>query len=219
MNGNEELGDDVQSKLGLHAYLKEDGSLSNGFEIVTHPHTFKAMRELWTDYFYNPVRNLSSYKSGQCGLHVHIGRDGLTAAHIRRMVVFLNAPENLPFVEEVAQRKSNNYSQIKRKTPMNALDCEDRYEALNLRNSETVELRIFRGSYRLDRVLKALDFADSLVEFTRDRSYKELTATLFREFITKNRKRYKWLYGFLTGQPVPTGKNTKTTNSSLEDSQ
>jgi hypothetical protein len=197
VNASEDKAEDIGERLGEHAYLKEDGSLTNGFEIVTHPHSRKAMRELWTRFFDQPVQGVTSYKTGQCGLHVHIERKGITDAHLRRMVVFMNAPENTPFIERVAQRSSNHYSEIKNKSLTTALQCESRYEALNLNNRRTVELRIFRGSYRLDRVMKALDFADALVEFTRDRSYQELTVKAFTEWLGKRVNQYRYLWLFL----------------------
>lgn len=204
VNGSQDLAEDVESRMDGHAYNCEDGSVNHGFEIITHPHSFRSMRRLWTEYFKRPVKGLSSFKSGECGLHIHIGRNNLTEAQIRRMVVFLNAPENTPFVERIAQRSNSSFCKIKNKPMTKALNQSDRYEALNLRNSATVELRIFRGSYRLDRVLKALDFADALVEFTRDRSYRELTVDAFTLFLKANRKRYKWLWSFLSGEAMPT---------------
>lgn len=207
VNGSIDRAAPTQDRLADHAYLKEDGSLDSGFEIVTHPHSFRSMRKLWSQFFEKPVLGLSSFKSGECGLHIHISRKRLTQAQIRRMVVFLNAPENTPLIERIAQRGSNHYSQISPKKLATALRGYGRYEALNLENEHTVELRIFRGSYRLDRVLKALDFADALVEFTRDCSYRELTENKFMDYLKLNRKRYKWLWSFLTGEALP--PNTK----------
>jgi hypothetical protein len=197
VNASADKAEDIGERLGEHAYLKHDGSLTNGFEIVTHPHSRKAMRELWTEFFDKPVRGVTSYKTGECGLHVHIERKGIDDAHLRRMVVFVNAPQNTPFIERIAQRTSNSFCEIKNKTLTTALMNESRYEALNLNNRRTIELRIFRGSYRLDRVLKALDFADALVEFTRDRSYQELTVKAFTEWLGKRVNQYRHLWLFL----------------------
>jgi hypothetical protein len=197
VNASEDKAEDIGERLGEHAYLKHDGSLTNGFEIVTHPHSKKAMRELWTSFFDKPVRGVTSYKTGECGLHVHIERKGIDDAHLRRMVVFVNAPQNTPFIERIAQRTSNSFCEIKDKKLTNALMNESRYEALNLNNRRTIELRIFRGSYRLDRVLKALDFADALVEFTQDRSYQELTVKAFTDWLSKRVNQYRHLWLFL----------------------
>lgn len=201
VNGSRGASEQVTSRMGEdHVYCKADGSLSSGFEIVTHPHSFKAQRELWEGYFKAPVRELRSYESGECGCHVHITRAALTEAQIRRMVVFLNAPENLGFVTLVGQRRGNGYCAFKVwKSKVGAAGySDDRYEALNLTNDKTVEVRIFRGSYRLDRVLKNLDFCDALVEYTATCGYQDLTVAKFYAWLSVRRKTYKYLWSYLT---------------------
>jgi hypothetical protein len=192
----------MNSDLKKHAYIKRDGSISSGgFEIVTQPHTLKANKVLWKRYFENPVKNLTSYKTGECGFHVHIERRNLTEGQIRKMMVFLNAPENLTFIEKVAQRPSNRYTKIVKKSAVDQMS-DDRYEALNTTNIDTIELRIFRGSYRADRILKNIEFADALVNFSSETGYADLTSEKFSIYIDNKRKQYPYLYSFLTGNPL-----------------
>lgn len=100
------------------AYLKHDGSLQDGFEIVTHPmsHDFfkNEATELWT-----VIENLRS-KSGMkvkawdtktCGLHIHISRTGFTnGAHMHR---FLNLVYSNPdFYSTLAGRTSDQWAKF-----------------------------------------------------------------------------------------------------------
>lgn len=177
-----------------HVYLKEDGSIGEGFEVVTHPHTFAEQRKLWENW--EAPSGMTSARSGKCGIHVHYSRAGLSDLHINRMVVFLNAPENLRFIECIAQRSNNNYCRVKSKC-ITSQRSYDRYEALNLCNDRTIEFRIFRGNTRKERILKCIEFAVATVNWTRDRSYRDLSYSNFIVYVQKNAKQYPHLNSFI----------------------
>jgi len=190
-----EHAEEVVDQLGNdHVYLKEDGSIGEGFEVVTHPHTFAEQRKLWEKW--EAPAGMTSARSGKCGIHVHYSRKGLSDLHISRMVVFLNAPENLRFIECIAQRSSNGYCKVAPKT-ITAHKTWDRYEALNLCNDKTIEFRIFRGNTRKERILKCIEFAVATVNWTRDRSYRELNHGNFINYVQKNPKLYPNLNSFI----------------------
>ena len=67
----------VKELLGDRVYLKEDGSLSNGFEIVSHPHSLEAFRKEFNWASFSRFRNigLRSWDTMTCGIHIHISRD------------------------------------------------------------------------------------------------------------------------------------------------
>lgn len=98
------------------AYLKNDGSLSCGFEIVTHPmsHDFYKNQadELWqtleklrTEY------KVKAWDAGTAGMHIHISRTGFSSgAHMHR---FLNLVySNQPFYEALAGRESERWAKF-----------------------------------------------------------------------------------------------------------
>lgn len=68
-----------QDYLGDHCYFEEDGSLgSDGFEIISAPHTRKAMEALYPK-FQSAFKELKrrgyrSHDAGCCGLHIHASR-------------------------------------------------------------------------------------------------------------------------------------------------
>lgn len=63
-----------------YAYMKTDGSLDDGLELVTHPCTLEEHRTKvpWSDTV-AAFREMhyNSHNAGTCGLHVHVNRDAL----------------------------------------------------------------------------------------------------------------------------------------------
>ena len=194
-----------------HAYLKQDGSLNSGFEIVTHPHTFGEQAKLWRKWGEQKPGRITSFESGECGMHVHVNRSALSPMTIQKLLVFINAPENNKLVEYVAQRSSERWAKIvEKKMSRNMRGSGDRYEALNLLPSETIEFRIFRGNTGYARIMKNLEFCDAAISFCAMSSYRELTTERFVEYVRSNRKQYPHLDEFLVeGEYLPKLKSQK----------
>ena len=181
-----------------HVYLKEDGSLSNGFEIVSHPHSYEESKKLWANM--SGSAPMTSHKSGECGFHVHVSRESLTRLQIQKMVVFVNAPENGALIDKIAQRTGNGYCAKKQAVIGRCGQSSSRYEAINLCNSKTVEFRIFRGNTRPERLLKNLEFVHALINWVDTVSYRQLTGARFAEYVAANKKEYSNLNKFITSE-------------------
>jgi hypothetical protein len=194
-NGRYDGAQIAQDSLGAHAYLKEDGSLSDGFEIVTHPHT---LEKYHTDFNWGVLNKLQShgYRSWNtrtCGLHVHVSRtafgDGRDAwsygipAGARSQIILKKQAHELRFmkliydnqrqVERISGRSDNNYATFQDKGNLvrkvkDGYQSSGRYSAINTENDATIEVRVFKGSLRKERVLSALEFVHAAVEYTRD---------------------------------------------------
>ena len=100
------------------AYLKHDGSLNSGFEIVTHPmsHEFfkNEAQELWDTIEQlrsNRAYRVKSWDTKTCGLHIHISRTGFNGgAHMHR---FLNLVYSNPeFYSTLAGRTSDQWAKF-----------------------------------------------------------------------------------------------------------
>ena len=157
-------------QVGEYCFFERDGSIGEGFEIVTQPAGLDVHAERMAKFLQNPAlkKGLRSHEGGSCGLHIHVGREFLTQAQIYRMQAFLNDSRNENLIRAIARRYDNGYSRIKRElAKFTALNkhSTDRYEALNITNVETVEFRIFRGSLRYESVMAALEFVNSLMTF------------------------------------------------------
>lgn len=179
------------------AILKRDGSLDCGFEIVTAPAPLEFHAHAWRQF--KPSGNMESSSTETCGLHVHISRALLKPLQVGKMLVFLNAPENTPFIQVIAQRNPERWAKIAKKGFKDIRYPESRYEALNLTRTSTVELRIFKGNMRYDRIMKAVEFADALVAFTAPlvSSAAQLSTSAFCALVDKERKRWPNLSAFL----------------------
>jgi hypothetical protein len=100
------------------AYLKHDGSLNDGFEIVTHPMSHDFFKNEATD-LWSVLENLRSkdgmkvkaWDTKTCGLHIHISRTGFNGgAHMHR---FLNLVYSNPdFYSTLAGRTSDQWAKF-----------------------------------------------------------------------------------------------------------
>lgn len=180
-------------------YCKRDSSIDSGFELVTHPHTLKAHRELWAKFFANSVSD--DCTADKNGMHVHIQRRYLSRLDVQKMVVFMNRAAHKPFVEFVADRPVEQWAKVcgyKDNFNYRATDRDsDRYCAVNVSNSATVEIRIFRGTVDKDRLFANLEFCDALVGFVQSRSCADISIESFVSHVSSQRKTYKALHSLM----------------------
>lgn len=194
------------------AILKHDGSLSNGFEIATIPASLDVQIEKWSSVLTDPImKNLKSWNTPTCGLHVHASRSPLTSLHISKIVCFVNASYNRRFIFVMAGRNAEDWAKFKYKTMDNALNHESKYEAVNLMHSNTIEFRIFRGTTKKESVFKAIEFCAALIAFTK--STKNLNDCMkhsrFTAFVHKHENKYPHLEAYIQAKWL--GKMTDNT--------
>jgi hypothetical protein len=186
-----EHAEQVINSLGEHVYLKHDGSLENGFEIVTHPHTLDSYRKEFAFESFRKFRRegLRSWNTSTCGLHVHVSRSAFGTLYDyhtsgnRAQAIKSRQLHELRFIKliydnerqvcRLAGRTSNSYANFQDKgnltnKVLNHNDVGGRHAAVNTYNESTLEVRIFKGSLHEKRVLMALEFVHSAVEYTRD---------------------------------------------------
>lgn len=149
-------------------YFKRDGSVSNGFEIVSQPFTEKFFRE--NIKIFNEMldilgkNNYISHDSDCCGLHFHINRKFLQPSdnqeNIDKLILFteyykekiqiFSRRQNYYYCKFLSdrfcelssnERKAKNIAFLKKYK-----DRVDRYSVVNTKNRNTVEIRVFRGT-------------------------------------------------------------------------
>lgn len=187
-NDVERLHDGIDSEI---FYLKHDSSLSSdGVEIVSHPCTL----DFWQQLDFNFLDLCRGWHDGY-GIHVHISRKGFKDQfHIEKVVNFF--AKNPEFIENVAQRKSERWAKIQTKVKKSSKT--ERYQAINQKNKNTIEFRIFQSSSRKDRILKNIEFCFACVEFCKQPYLiTELTESNFRAFLKDNKGKYSELYNYL----------------------
>jgi hypothetical protein len=192
--------------VGEKVFFEHDGSLSNGFEIITQPMGLDSQTELWKWLKTDLKKGLLSHKTSTCGLHIHVSRDSLTRLQLSKMVFFVNAPENQELIETIARRYSVRFALINKKKLGNAYkdDYRNRYQAINIEGRETVEFRIFKGTLKYESMMAALEFTNALVNFCNDSSGSgfQLTTPSFMSFIDspKVKSETRFLRGYLANR-------------------
>lgn len=177
-----DMAERVADLLGSVAYLKHDGSLEQGFEIVTHPGSLDYWRS--SDRLRDALADLRSsgwrsWNTSTCGLHVHVSRTAFTSrAHLFAFALFFY--RNRDQVARFSGRRaaaldrwaslndhaigSTSYYRLIDK--VNGSECGVRYTAVNLANRDTVEIRVFRGTLDHTSVMGAIELLAALVRFT-----------------------------------------------------
>lgn len=181
-----------------YIYCKHDGSLEDGFEIVTHP--------LSLEYQYNHMpwddvldvlkeMGYTSHNAGTCGLHCHISRKALgddpeeqedTIArilyfmekHWEELVKFSRRTQNQ--LERWAARYG--YKDSPKEILKTAKGGYGRYCCLNLSNDATIEFRIFRGTLKKNTIIATLQLIDRICDvalYLSDWELKNMSWTTF----------------------------------------
>ena len=172
-------------------YCKHDGSLDEGFEIVSHPMTYDWIME--NSPFKNPITlakaaHFKSNDTNTCGLHVHMSRKafGKGAAQDDRITSFIYFfekfwPEIVKFsrrrgdsIEHYCKRFLNEdeIDEIPNPLPMKVVDDTkkkfryERYMCVNITNRDTVEVRIFKGSLKENTVIASIQLCKLFYELS-----------------------------------------------------
>lgn len=156
-----------------HAYYKEDGSIEYGFEIVTHPMTLEAHKRLINWSFASRLAKIGcrSWNTSTCGLHVHISRSAFRGATHIAMFQHLIINNDVE-MSRLAGRSSDRWASFHgvRQDIQKRLKGQahpQRYEAVNTTPEDTIEVRMFRGSLKAERVMMALELVDAAFHYTK----------------------------------------------------
>ena len=180
---------------------KHDGSLNDGFEIVSQPATYHyhidvdyagAFRGLVSD-------GMRSHNPGTCGLHFHVSRvffgEGETQyTNIAKMIVMLDnlwddvvkfsrrnyheindwARKN-PFPQKDTLKQESNSGSVSIETLDDIVDCNsgNRYQAINLTNRQTVEFRFMRGTLREQTFRASMEFVHLFTNYAVQHTMSE----------------------------------------------
>lgn len=198
---------------GKFGLLKSDGSLNNGYEIVTVPATFAyhtSPDAPWREMLQKAIDGGSrSFKRSTTGVHIHVSRAALSPLLIGKLIVFINAKSNEDFLCALAGRNLAAHTYCKLLPGKKVKDMrntrgsqEGRYEAVNLENAKTIELRIFKGNLRYEALMRYIEFTHALIGYLDTVSAGSLFAcTPFIEWVEKQgRALYPNLIGWMIGR-------------------
>lgn len=190
-------------------YLKRDGSLDTGLEIVSHPcplayhqqcFPWERLAQICSAYGY------TSHDAGTCGLHVHASKRALGMvcgeyskdkedSTIAKIILLFD--QMWPQIVRFSRRKPSELRWGKR--PVEDFDVKDteldiadklkkyrnqgRYQAVNIRNTRTVEFRVFRGTLNMETFYATLDFVDLVCNYCRDTDLKVLVDATWADLL------------------------------------
>jgi len=189
-------------------YFKQDGSLNHGFEIVSHPMSYEYIKTN-QEIFKNLLSELSlkeykSYESTTCGMHIHLSKNAFKTWHLYRFMKFFK--DNKDLILNISQRNEPffkrwssigeeefNEKNLRFKMKQKRSQSGARYQAVNLENDKTVEVRIFRGTLKFPTFMKNIEFTHSIYEFTKNNNKDDIRLDNYFQFI----QNYKYLNNFL----------------------
>ena len=201
-NDNAEVLLNVANRHKEHIYCKHDGSINNGFEMVSHPMSleYHTNEMNWLDVFNNAVSmDYRSHQTNTCGLHIHVNRSAFGNSIdeqedvISRIVYFVENHWNelLKFsrrTEETINRWASRYgiSTTAKDTYKNAKDKHmGRYVAVNLENYSTIEFRLFRGTLCYKTFIATLQLIYEICRFAIQMNDKSMERLSWSEFVLK----------------------------------
>lgn len=184
-----------------HAILKSDGSIRNGFEIVTCPATYEEQVAAMKPFFDNFSKKM--HAKSNCGLHMHISRKPLSLLTQGKLIEFMNRDDNKPFLTKIAGRWSSQYANNDPSRKVGYIlrgGGGQRYNALNTNNKDTLEFRIFAGCENWRDFIPKLQFVVALAEYCKPAvaSAPIKEATHHKEFVKwleSRRREYPELHG------------------------
>jgi len=181
-------------------YQKQDGSLRNGIEIVTHPATLQYHRTSmpWKEIQRVVVKNKGrSHETHSCGMHIHFNTSFLMPEKDVNILKVVFLVEN--FWSEIVRFSRRNYNDLARwanKTYANIVPDKEhsakygqmrgaarRHSAVNLCPANTVELRVFKGSLNPETILASIELVDHMVRFVKDCNKEDLLKLQWEDFV------------------------------------
>ena len=182
-----------------HIYIKSDGSLDDGMELVSHPMSLEYHRHFCWEALMKKATSLGyrSHQTSTCGLHVHVNRDCFGNSReeqdevISRILYFVETHWN----ELLKFSRRSEYSMNRwaarygfEKTGKEILDKAQkgnngRYAAVNLCNYATIEFRLFRGTLKYNTLIAAIELVNEICDLAMHLTDEGIAKLSWSEFV------------------------------------
>ena len=161
--------------------FENDGSLDDGFEIISMPFTKNYMKETLEATLKDmlkTIKNYGYYGADTCGLHFHISSEAVVnVVDLVALVEF--------FKEELTTLSRREESSLNRWSPFYTKGLEkeeitirmieeivddpyNRYHAINLDNYNTIEFRIFKSTTDYETLMATWELVNNIVNYVND---------------------------------------------------
>ena len=184
---------------GEHIYVKSDGSLDEGLELVSHPMSLDYHKSFcWEEIMKKAISmGYRSHQTSTCGLHIHVNRDCFGEDRdtqdevISRILFFVETH----WAELLKFSRRSEYSMNRwaarygyEKTGKEILDKakkggQGRYAAVNLCNYSTIEFRLFRGTLKHNTLIAALELVNAICDLAISLTDEGIANMSWSEFV------------------------------------
>lgn len=198
--------DKVDTLMGNLATCEYDGSLHNGFEIITQPATVEAfIKGFKVDELCALLdsEGAKSHDTEKAGLHVHVSRAALGQSERARdmvcakILVLMDKFESqlIKFARRDYTRngyccKYSGFNADGENSTTKLLEkykpCKesgDRYHSLNLTNEATIEFRIFKGTLNPLALKATVELCETIVEYCKCHTTPQIQTCTWAEVI------------------------------------
>ena len=196
-----ELAEELDFKYEGFLYYKYDGSLNNGFEIISHPFTYsyykdKIIGNNYLDTMFSKCKyyGFTSYNAGTCGIHVHIGMKHFTDTQLYKFQKFYYTnPSLMNYISRRDEEAMDQWCNLSG-TSSEALvrrtkeKRSRKYLGIHLNWKGTVEIRIFRGTLVRKSFLRNIEFAMASYEFSREVGMRDTRTNTFIKWLDDDMK-------------------------------
>lgn len=205
-NSYGDIDTDILESLAEHDnkfYLKEDGSLNYGFELVTHPYTLESLTEN-REFYEGIMKSITdagyrSHDVNTTGLHIHASRAGfgdttreqedtiikciyLFEKYFNQFLIFSRRTEN-----QLARWAMRYFDDCTNITYKHCSDCKNnfngKYHAINLEPRDTIEFRFFKGTLKFSTVLASVQLVSNLIHICKDFTIEGVENVKFQDIV------------------------------------
>lgn len=223
-NNRYEVGTKIITDNPTLIYLKNDVSIIDGFEMITHPMTWGYINNYSWGKVFKHMHNMhvSEYSensngdvtSGGCGMHVNVSRHNLTPLTMFKLSIFINeykkftllmSGRDVGALNRWAKLSARTHTETLHNIKHGKFTMFGRRGAVSFADSNRLEVRIFKASTRYKEVMKNLEFVRSLIEYSNMTSLDGMSLKGYLSHLSK--KKFKNLNAFL----AKNGAKVKTT--------
>lgn len=201
-------------------HIEEDGSLDRGFEIITQPCT---LNYHLTEFPWAGILSQARAGDGRahdaetCGLHVHFNINfypkGKRELGLVKLIYLFERFHDALY--KFSRRRSHDYCYKIEKDVLNQPakakiqslmeeGLNDHYRMVNWEGGDTVEIRLWRGTLRMETLLATLEMTDFLARLSRDMSLEKLQHLTWPALMKiAKRRHYTYLWDYLSLKKLP----------------
>jgi len=170
-------------------FIKHDGSLDCGFELVSHPMSMEYHKEFDWEAVFATVKEYGLISKPTCGLHFHVSRRAFGSTEEKQdyniaklclivdllwgwLALFVN--RDLDKAMHYAAPYGIDVQDTARTTLYKAKGDNIKYRAVNLLHDRTVEIRLFQGVDTAENFRRQLELVDCLITLALRYPFKQL---------------------------------------------